>query len=502
MFSRRAYRLAVVTSLLAVGVGDRVAESSPAAPAQSPSRAVAQQQSPVAAGQQAPQGAQAVAPPPTTATPPAPLFRVILKDGTALVAYGEFTRVGDRVVFSMPLDSPRGQRLQLVNLPASVVNWESTDQYTAATRYAQYVASRAEADFAVLTGQVASALNEIALAKDPARRQEIAERTRRLLAAWPAEHLGYRSADVNDMVSLLAGTISELRGDAGGRKFSFDLMATIEPPSMPLLPDPSPTQAIEQVLLAARLSDVPAERITLLRSAISVIDERASQLPKNWARQTRASAQATLDAELAIERRYAELSRATVARATAAAASADVRGVEKAIAGLQARDRSLGARRKDQIAGLIGLLQEKLDSARRLRLMRDQWARKVPAYRAYVDQTSGPIDRLVKLGPKLQDVKALAGPSVSSLPNLIQSFERLGRQLALIKPPEDLVQAHATLQSAAELGQQAMRTRERAAAQGDVAVAWDASSAAAGSIMLLAEARRQIDAVTRPPELR
>ena len=272
------------------------------------------------------------------------------------MSYGEFTRVGDRVVFSMPLDSPRGERLQLVNLPASVVNWESTDQYAAATRYAQYVASRAESDYAVLTGQVASALNEIALAKDPARRLQIAEQARRLLAAWPAEHLGYRSADVNDMLSLLASTISELRGDTRTRQFAFDLVATIEPPSMPLLPDPTPTQAIEQVLLAARLSDVPAERITLLRSAISAIDEKAAKLPKNWAHQTRASAQATLDAELAIERRYAELSRATVARAPAAAAAADVRGVEKALSTLQARDRSLGGRRKDQVAGLLALL--------------------------------------------------------------------------------------------------------------------------------------------------
>jgi hypothetical protein len=256
------------------------------------------------------------------------------------------------------------------------------------------------------------------------------------------------------------------------------------------------------VLLAARLSDVPAERITLLRSAISAIDEKAGRLPKNWARQTRASARATLDAELAIERRYAELSRATVARATAAASAADVRGVERAISTLRTRDRSLGGKRKDQVAGLLALLQERLDSARRLRLLRDQWARKAEAFRAYQDQVRSPLDKLAKLEPRLQDVKSLAGPAISSLPDLMQSFERVSRQLGLIKPPDDLVPAHATLQSSAELGQQAMRLRERATVQGNVAVAWDASSAAAGSIMMLAEARRQIDAVTRQPELR
>ncbi len=481
MFSRGVCRCALVAALLATGaVGQSRAQAVP--PPQ--------------------QGAQPAPSAPATAAPPAPLFRVILKDGTALVSYGEFTRVGDRVVFSMPLDSPRGERLQLVNLPASVVDWESTDQYAVATRYAQYMASRAEADYAVLTGQVAAALSEIALAKDPARRLQIAEQARRLLASWPAEHLGYRSADVSEMLSLLAATMTELRDDSRTRQYSFDLVASIEPPSMPLLPDPTATQSIEQVLLAARLSDVAAERITLLRSAISAIDEKAARLPKNWARQTRASAQATLDAELAIERRYAELSRDTVARAAAAASAADVRGVEKAMSRLQARDRSLGGKRKDQVAGLLALLQEQLDSARRLRLLRDQWARKAEAFRTYQGQVRSPLDNLSKLEPKLQDVKSLAGPGISSLPDLMQSFERISRQLALIKPPADLVSAHATLQSSAELGQQAMRTRERAAALGDVAMAWDASSAAAGSIMMLAEARRQIEAATRQPELR
>jgi hypothetical protein len=497
MNSRRACHLAAVAALLAVSFcSEAAAQAASQPPPQSAAPPTTQ-----AAPQPVPPllALAAQAPPPAAAT--SPLFRVILHDGTALVSFGEFTRVGDRVVFSMPLDSPRGDRLQLVNLPASAVNWDSTDQYSAAARYAQYVASRAEADFAVLTGQVASALSEIALAKDATRRLQIAEQTRRLLVAWPMDHFGYRSADVNDMLSLLAGTISELRGAAGVRRFDFDLVATIEPPTMPLLPDPSATQAIEQVLVAARLSDVPAERITLLRSAISAIDEKAAELPKDWARRTRRSAQAILDADLEVERRYADLSRATVAKASAAAANADVRAVEKAVATLEARDRALGQRRKDQVAGLLALLQEKLDSARRLRLLRDQWARKAEAFRAYKDAAGGPIGRLAKLGPRLEDVKALAGPAMTSLPGLVQSLERICRQLALINPPADLAQAHATLQAAAELGQQAMRTRERAAVQADLAVAWDASSAAAGSLMLLAQARRQIDAVMRPPEL-
>jgi hypothetical protein len=435
-------------------------------------------------------------------TPALPLFRVILKDGTALVSLGEFTRVGDRVVFSMPLDAPRGDRLQLVNLPASVVNWETTQQYAEATRYAQYAATRGEADFAVLTGDVARALNEIALAQDAARKLQIAEQTRRALAAWPLEHLGYRSADVNDMLSLLDGTISDLRGAAGVRRFDFSLVATIQPPSMPLLPDPSPAQAIEQVILAARHSDIPAEQIALLRSALASIDAHRATLPRQWARRTRASLQQQIDAVLDVERSYEALTRSTVEKATAAAARGDVRAVEQVAARLVARDRALGGQRKDHVAGLMGLLQERLDAARRLRLVRDQWEQKLGPIRTYRSLVARPIDEMAGLRRKLEDVKALAGPDVAELSGLAHRFEKVARQLFMITPPPDLAPAHASLTSAAGLGQQAMRARARAAASADLSAAWDASSAAAGSILLLAQARRQIDELSHPPELR
>jgi hypothetical protein len=492
---------AVVTALLAIGAS---AAGLALAPVPQQAAPTSQAGAPAPARDAAPaQAAPALAAPPALSDPAAakPLFRIILNDGTALVSYGEFTRVGDRVVFSMPLDSPRGDRLQLVNLPASVVNWESTEQYTIAARYAQYTATRAEADFSVLTGVVANALNEIALAKTPERKLQIAEQTRRVVSAWPMEHYGFRSADVEEMLSLLDGTISDLRGATGIKRFDFSMVATIEPPSMPLLPDPTASQAIDQVILAARLSDVPAERITLLRSALTTLEQRKRGLPAAWVRQTRTTVQKLIEAELEVERQYAELSKTTVSKAVSAAAKGDVRSVEQAAATLQARDRALGERRPSQVASLLELLQDRLDAARRLRLMRDQWARKAPLIRAYRGAVAGPIDRLGRLRRSLDDVKALAGPDVDALPDLAHRFEQVARQLAAITPPPDMEAAHATLRSSAELGQQAMRTRERAAAKADVAAAWDASAAAAGSIMMLAQARQQIDDLSRPPEL-
>src|SRR5581483_5868615 len=96
----------------------------------------------------------------------ATLFRVFLNDGTAVVSYGEFARVGDRVVFSMPIgevDAASGAApaLHLVNLPADAVNWPATSQYAESARFAHYIATNAEADYAALTGEVAEVLNSI-----------------------------------------------------------------------------------------------------------------------------------------------------------------------------------------------------------------------------------------------------------------------------------------------------------------------------------------------------
>ena len=151
---------------------------------------------------------------------------------------------------------------------------------------------------------------------------------------------------------------------------------------------------------------------------------------------------------------------------------------------------------------LLALLRQRLDSARRLRLVRDQWVRKAAAFRVYRRQVSPLIVQLAALGPKLGDVKALAGPDVTSLPILARRFERVSSRLAIIKAPPDMAAAHATLQSAAELGRQAMAVRERAVADGDMDAAWNASSAAAASMLMLGRARQQIELAARPPEKR
>ena len=56
----------------------------------------------------------------------APLFRLFLNNGTVVTCLGEYARVGDRVVFTMPV----GDSSQLLSLPGTSWIWARTEQYT------------------------------------------------------------------------------------------------------------------------------------------------------------------------------------------------------------------------------------------------------------------------------------------------------------------------------------------------------------------------------------
>ena len=71
-----------------------------------------------------------------------------------------------------------------------------------------------------------------------------------------------------------------------------------------------------------------------------------------------------------------------------------------------------------------------------------------------------------------------------------------------IDPPEELAAAHALLISAAQLAANAATIRREAALAGSMTRAWDASSAAAGALMLGARARSDIQKLLKPPQLR
>src|SRR5512146_2444076 len=88
---------------------------------------------------------------PLAAADDAALFRVFLKDGTSLVSYGEYARVGDRIVFSMPTAATPNPPMHLIDLPADRVDWDRTERYAATVRETHYVETQAEKDYAVVS---------------------------------------------------------------------------------------------------------------------------------------------------------------------------------------------------------------------------------------------------------------------------------------------------------------------------------------------------------------
>src|SRR5256885_15322891 len=69
----------------------------------------------------------------------ATMFRLFLKDGTALVSYGEYAVVENRVIFSMPIGaSESNPTLHLVNIASDNVDWDKTTRYAESARAAHY----------------------------------------------------------------------------------------------------------------------------------------------------------------------------------------------------------------------------------------------------------------------------------------------------------------------------------------------------------------------------
>jgi hypothetical protein len=434
----------------------------------------------------------------------ATILRLFLKDGSSLLSYGEPARVDGRVIFSMPTASTPNPPLHLVSVQVDRVDWERTERYAANARAARYVETQAENDYAALSGNIAAALNDVAVTSDPVRRLGIVERARKVLAEWPQNHYNYRQAEVRQMLGMFDEAIADLRAATGGNRFNLSLSAVTEPSAViePLLPAPTPQEAIEQVLLAARLVDTAAERTSLLSTALIAIDRDKAVLPSKWLVDTRSEIETALRDEARLDASYRALTDTMLGAATRRANAADVRGVERLLAEVYRQDELLGGKRPDAVAAMVGAISEKLDAARRLQLARDRYALREPILRQYYSAISGPMALFVGLNPSLENIRTLAGSSPIALATIDRVVVQILKLASAIAPPDEFAAAHALLVSAAQMAGNAARIRREATLAGDMARAWDASSAAAGALMLSARATTDIKNLVRPPQLR
>ena len=432
----------------------------------------------------------------------ATLLRLFLTDGTALVSYGEFARLEDRVVFSMPIggtsDDPR---LQVVTIPTSAVDWNRTDRYVASARYQHYASTRAEEDFSRLSSDVARVLNEVALTTEPSRALQIAEGARHTLAEWPREHYGYRQREVREILSLLDEAISDLRAAAGVGAFDLTLVAMAdEVPLEPLLGMPAASEMVGQILAVAKLAERSAERVALLQSALALVHEAGAVIPNS--RGLRESLSRQISDELETDEKYARLGQRWLPVAARASATARVNDIEKILARIGREDKRLGHKRPDVIQALNTSLRTHLNDARRLRLMRDQWLMRRSIYRRYQESVSTQLLQLVKAQPALEAIKGLEGPPPRELTSLRARLEGGATQLKLLKIPEEARAAHDLLVGAWQFAESAVRARHEAIASGDMPLAWQASSSAAGALMMIERVQSELRSLLEPPTLR
>jgi hypothetical protein len=429
------------------------------------------------------------------------LYRVFLSDGSALASFGEWARVDDHVVFSMPLAPGAGPgELHLVSLPISRVDLARTEQYADAVRAANYAATRGEADFAHLSGTVAHTLNQVAVIKDPRQRLAAAEQARRELADWPGNHFGYRAAEVREIIGVLDEVISGLRASAGQRGFELALSANTElPPPVPLMAAPTHEETVQHLMTAATLVESPVERVSLLQSVVALIDRAVGYLPESIAMALRSRALGGIAEEQRIDQQYAELRDGVLSQAAGYAKRADVRNLERLRQHVRDRDVQLGSRRPDHMAGMLATVDAHLDAAHRLRLAHDQWLLAEGGLKAYRRSALPFVQVLVNARGQLDDIKLLAGPSPDRLFPLLRLLDRNARRLALIEPPPQLAAVHAAFRSAYTLATNAVQLRRDAVQVADVDLARQASAAASGALMLLDRARADLQAALDPP---
>jgi hypothetical protein len=431
---------------------------------------------------------------------PAPaLFRIFLKDGTAITSYGEFARVGERVIFSTPIGDSQ-QRMASVGVDD--VDWSKTDRYSASVRAAAYAGARGEAEYATMSGAVARTLTEISQSTSLDEQLRLADAARRMLADWPKDHFGYKLQEIHETLGVLDEIIGGLRAKAGRSTFDLNLVAGVAAPQVePLMRPPSLQESIAQVLRLSSLAASPAERVDLLRGALTVLDDAGASEPKAWAAPMRGRLRSEIEKETRADRAYADLVSTALASLQQRAARADVKGLTALRDKLLARDERLGRKRPEQMQALLATLDQRLDAARRLRLARDRWTEQSRSYGAYERAIAAPVDLLQRSAALLGDIRSLAGPPAAELAKFTQRLSALAPALRGLTPPAELQAAHASLLSAWGLAEAAAAQRARAIAGNDMKLAWDASAAAAGAQMLFDRARADLAQAVKAPEL-
>jgi hypothetical protein len=172
------------------------------------------------------------------------------------------------------------------------------------------------------------------------------------------------------------------------------------------------------------------------------------------------------------------------------------------MARLAREDAKLGKQRPEVVDSLRASIEASLSDARRLRLLRDQWALRQSIYRDYQRVVGGDLLSLVKAQPQLEAIRRLDGPPLETLQALKSRLSGGAARLERLDVSEDLRTTHTMLIGAWRFAENAANGRADAVSSGNVARAWEASSAAAGALMLLSQVQKGIQDLLELPRLK
>ncbi len=381
-------------------------------------------------------------------------------------------------------------------------DWPKTDRYATSARYKRYAETRGEEDYLRLSNEVADVLNTIALTTDRAQALVIAERARVTVAAWPQAHFGYRQNDIREIVSLLDQAISSLRAVAGGNPFELSLVAMAGPPDVvPVLGMPNVKEQLDQMMRLASVTTAPTERMALLQGAMALVTEAAPKLSEIDAMNYRTDVERAIREEIGIDKRYTDLSRRSLDQADKAAQRADSSAIERIVTRVREEDTKIGQKRPQTVEALNASLQGKLADSRRLRLLRDQWVLRRDTYRQYQSSVGSSMLLLAKSTASLRAIRTLDGPDPQQLVLLKSQLSGGADRLERMRTPEYLRDVHERLVGAWRFAENAVRARFDAVSRADATAAWEASSSAAGALMMLARVQQDLTNLLTPPRL-
>lgn len=440
----------------------------------------------------------AVSPNLVTAAGPAPVFRVFLKDGTALACWGEYARVNDRLVLTVPVGKGSRTAYEFVSIPVAKVDMPRTERYAEAVRAAQFAANRGAAEYKTLSERLAEQLANIASLQDPKERLASAESARQELLDWAGSSHGYRAKEVQQLLQLFDSAIIDLRVAAGESRFAINLSAAIVPPTPPRLRGALGLR--ESIALAARaaaVADSPEAKVSLLRRASAA----AKRLPTSEENaKLRSMVDRQLRAALRVETLYRKLDADTRRLALRAVDLGDVVGIDAIRQRVVTTDRLLGKHRPDDVALLLEWVDGQREAAAEQRLVLDQWESTRELVRDYLSAAVGLAKSLDAVKPALTAIAKMSGPPLTEVVRVERQTSAMVAQYAQLVAPDSVADAHQLLALAIEQADRAVRTRHRAVALKQLPAAREAAAAATDAITRLAQAQAALAAAQRPPK--